>query len=243
MKSFHDFTFAAQKGENMSGHNPYENDEFLDFELGAFGDKLKKVGKKISKGVDKVTDATIMKPTVAIMGAVGGKKGKELGKKIGGIASKVTKIATIGGAVAGAAPALLPLATSPIGAAIAGKVIKDKLTAKKKKAASKPEAKAKPATAKSAADKKAAPAKCPAADNALAARVGAMLVERFGKPLTNVNKALELAAFQRQATYEHQKLVSDSDFRKTVMAGLTALAANGHPGCARTVSVLVGKGG
>lgn len=217
--------------------------ETLDFEIGAFGDRFKKAMKKVGKGLNKVTHATITKPSMMIGKAIGGKKGEALGKKLGGFTSTVTKI----GVGAGAAGALAPLATSPLGvtaitAGVAGKLGKKLLKKKKKKAhvkaKVKAKAKAKPKKKKSVGfvQKK---AKC--GDNAQAAKVAALLVKKLGGPLSSANKALKLAELQRQATYEHKKLMTDGDFRKKVLGAITTLAATGDAGCERTIRVLVGR--
>lgn len=226
------------------GYNPQQSDlDFEDIELGRFGDRLKKGFKAVGKGLDKVTEATITKPSMMIGKAIGGKKGEAIGKKLGGFTSKVTKLST-GAALA--AP-LIPLAASPTVLTTAGTVAAHgiaakKLLAKKKKAKVKTHAKAKakaPAKAKSGARKSSSGA-C-VGDNALAGRVAAMLVEKLGGPLGNVDAALKLAQLQRQATYEHNKLMGDADFRKKVLAALTAMAAMGDQSCTRTVRVLMGR--
>lgn len=215
--------------------------ETLDFEIGAFGDRFKKAMKKVGKGLNKVTHATITKPSMMIGKAIGGKKGEALGKKLGGFTSTVTKI----GVGAGAAGALAPLAASPLGvtaitAGVAGKLGKKLLKKKKAKARVKTEAKVKAKHKKKKSvgfiQKK---TKC--GDNAQAAKVAALLVKKLGGPLSSANKALKLAELQRQATYEHKKLMTDGDFRKKVLGAITTLAATGDAGCERTIRVLVGR--
>jgi hypothetical protein len=225
-----------------------------DFEMGAFGAKLKKGLKKINKGIGKVTNAVLVKPSAAIGKAIGGKKGEAIGRKLGKIAAFGTKVAT-GAALA---PALIP-AVSAAAPAIAGAVAAKKIKAKKAKAA-----KAKinvdgNMSVEAHADTHANLAKTgklfkklkPSfsasisggsdSDNALAAQVGATLVAKLGKPLDDANKQLQLADLQRTATYEHNKLMADSEFRKKVLTGIANLAAAGNAECSRTVRVLMSK--
>ena len=216
--------------------------EILDFEIGAFGGALKKVGKGIVKGVSKVADVTIAKPTEMIGGAIGGKKGAALGKKIGNLAAKVTTGATL----IGAAPAMPTLSTALIGTAVADKAGLLKKSKPKAAAAVKPKAAAKtPATIAGAASaaakalKPAASGSCSA--NGDAAKVGALLVAKLSGPLGEANKRLKLAEIQRTATSEHNRLMQDSEFRKKVLAGITNLALNGNAACERTVRVLIGR--
>lgn len=218
--------------------------ETLDFEIGAFGDRLKKGFKKATKVLDKVTHATITKPSMMIGKAIGGKKGEAWGKKLGGITSMATKV----GVGAGAAGALAPILTGPtaitaLTAGAAGKIGKKVLGKKKKKVRVKAKGTAK---TKASAKKKKSPGfiqkkKSSSCDNKQAAKVAALLVEKLGKPLASANKHLKLAELQRQATYEHNKLMTDSEFRKKVLGAITTMAASGDLGCERTIRVLVGR--
>jgi hypothetical protein len=231
--------------------------EDLDFEMGAFGAKLKKGLKKINKGIGKVTNAILVKPSAAIGKAIGGKKGEAIGRKLGKIAAFGTKVAT-GAALA---PALIP-AVSAAAPAIAGAVAAKKIKANKAKAAKAKTAKVNAngnMSVEAHADthaklaktgklfKKLKPAFSAAisgsadTDNALAAQVGATLVAKLGKPLDDANKQLQLADLQRTATYEHNKLMADSEFRKKVLTGIANLAAAGNAECSRTVRVLMSK--
>ncbi len=214
-----------------------QNDE-LDFEIGSFGSVMKKGFKKAAKGLDKVTELTITKPSMMIGKMVGGKKGEAIGKKLGGFTSMVTKLGVGAGAAGAVAPLLAsPTALTAVAAGIAGKKIKD---AKKKKAKRKAAAKKKPAPKKAKASAK-PKTKNTCGTNAEAAKVAALLVSKLGGPLNEANKALRLAELQRQATFEHKKLMSDGEFRKKVLTGITTLAAEGNGACERTIRVLVGR--
>jgi hypothetical protein len=228
--------------------------EDLDFEMGSFGSKLKKGLKKVNKGISKVTNAVLVKPSAAIGKAIGGKKGEAIGRKLGKIAAFGTKVAT-GAALA---PALIP-AVSAAAPAIAGAVAAKKIKAKKAKAAkAKVNANGNMSVAAHVDThaklaktgnlfKKLKPAFSASisggsdSDNALAAQVGATLVAKLGKPLDDANKQLQLADLQRTATYEHNKLMADSEFRKKVLTGIANLAAAGNAECSRTVRVLMSK--
>lgn len=197
----------------------------LDFEIGAFGDRLKKFGKKLKKGVTKFTDYTIVKPHEYIGSMVGGKK---FGRKLGKFTQKVTHLGLAAGA-AGAAPTL----ATAIGAGVAGKKIKKALT--KRKTAQK-----KPAKAKKRPVSKSSTTR-PCCDNAEAAKVAALLTKSLGGPLGQANAALKLAAIQRKATAEHARLMTESEFRKKVLAGIANMAADGNTACERTVRVILGR--
>lgn len=231
----------------------YPNEDELDFELGILGG-LKKAAKGIGKGLKKVTDLTIVKPSAAIGGAIGGKKGRALGEKLGKITEKATLFGTGAGVAGVAAPALLAASPALGVAAIAKKKRKKGKKGKKRerseggseghlggglqKAIHKmrhPAEQAEKAIKRQKRDKS-------SSDNALAAKVAAELVAKLGKPLKDANKALKLADLQRTATYEHQKLMSDAEFRKKVLSGIAQLAAQGDESCARTVRVVLGRG-
>lgn len=221
-------------------YNPQS--DMLDFEIGAFGDRFKKAMKKVGKGIAKVTDATIVKPSMMIGGAIGGKKGRELGRKLGKITQKVTHLGIGAGAAGAVAPLAAPLLTSPtalVAAGVAGKKIKKAITKKKKKAAPKKVAPKKAAPKKAAA--KTTAKSSPSCNNADAAKIGALLTKTLGGPLDQANKALKLAQLQREATYEHQKLMGDAEFRKKVLSGLATLAADGNTACQRTIRVIMAR--
>jgi len=210
----------------------------LDFEIGSLWSKAK-------KGLNKVTDLTIVKPSAAIGGAIGGKKGRKLGEKLGKFTALATKVG-VGAGAAGVAAGLAP-AIAPVGVPVATAMLAKKhfSSSKKKakaainkvmlgkgKATSKPKAKPK---AKASHSSKSS------TDNALAAKVAAMLVAKFGGPLGEIGKAIKLADLQRTATYEHKKLMSDADFRRAVLSGIAGAAKNGNQDCQRTIRVLVGR--
>ncbi len=224
----------------MGGFNPQAMDiDFEDIELGKFGDRLKKAAKGVSKALDKVTEVTITKPSMMIGKAVGGKKGEAIGKKLGGFTSKVTKFGT-GAALAApllplaASPTLLTTAATAAGAGMLGK----RLLGKKRKTAAK--ASSKPKKKKAKAKKKAGKGSC-GASNALASKVAAMLAVKLGSPLAQANRALKLAELQRQATYEHHKLMGDADFREKVLRALVNGAQLGDERCERTVRVIMAR--
>lgn len=230
-------------------YDPNNRSEFLDFEIGGIFDTVKKVGKGAMKAVGKVTDATITKPSAMIGKAIGGKKGEAIGRKLGGFTAKVTNLG-VGAGAAGAlaSPALLGTA----GAAIGAKKLLSGKSKKSGKASAKASGKASANFAGNAlfGTLKGAGGYSPAAassscaksdDNALAAKVGAMLAKSLGGPLSDANKALKLAELQRTATYEHNKLMADAEFRKKVLAGLAIAAARGNERCMRTIRVLVGR--
>ena len=240
-----------------------QTSDFLDFEIGGIIDSVKKIGKGAAKAVGKVTDATITKPSMMIGKAIGGKKGEAIGKKLGGFTAKVTNLGVAAGAAglaAGAAPAVLGTVAPAMAAKkLLGSSSSGKSSSSVAKAASNvvktfagDTKMAGAALTKSLAASGIAPAAALAAsgmtladarsnDNALAAKVGAMLVKQLGGPLSDANKALQLAELQRQATYEHKKLMGDAEFRKKVLTGIATVAAKGDAGCQRTIRVLVGR--
>lgn len=226
-------------------YHPQTND--LDFEMGAFGDNLKKGLKKVGKVVTKVTDATIVKPSAAIGKAIGGKKGEAIGKKLGKLTATVTKVGLGAGAAGAVAPVIAAHPTLAIGAAagIAGKKIKDKKkAAKAKRSASASSEKSVGFKARTRLGARLSGSKKPKktdCSNALASQVGARLVAKLGKPLSEANKMLKLAELQREATFEHKKLMSDADFRKKVLAGIAVRAGAGDSACQKTIRVLIGR--
>lgn len=74
----------------------------------------------------------------------------------------------------------------------------------------------------------------------LAKLVAAQLVAKLGPPIQEANRALKLAELQREATYEHKRLMTDSEFRRKVLGHLTAKAALGNASCERTIRVIMG---
>lgn len=224
----------------MGSFHPQTADlDFEDIELGKFGDRLKKGFRTVGHGLTKVTDATITKPSMMIGKMVGGKKGEAMGRKLGGFTSTVTKL----GVGAGAAGAVLPLLASPTvlttAATAAGTGLAAKHLLGKKR---KPRARAKPRhKRKSSPHPKSTSRGSCKTDNALAAKMAAMLAAKLGTPLSEANRALKLAELQRQATYEHNRLMTDSEFREKVLKALAMGAAGGDAQCQRTVRVIMAR--
>jgi len=229
-------------------YDPQHNDN-LDFEMGSFGSFVKGAVKGGAKVLGKVTDATITKPSMMIGKAIGGKKGEAIGKKLGGFTSTVTKLGVGAGAVgalaplAGAiAPVGVPVATAMLAKRALGSKAGKSFLGRKGGVSTKAHFSAEAAREKSKA-RKSSPKPGYVAkktdDNALAAKVAAMLVAKLGGPLAEANKALKLADLQRTATFEHKKLMSDADFRKKVLAGIAQAASEGNASCQRTIRVLV----
>lgn len=206
-------------------YKPQEDDMDFEMELGSIMGKLK-------KGLGKVGNAVFVKPSEKIGGMIGGKKGAKIGRMLGKGAMYTT------GAAAAA-----PLLASPTvhAAALTGGTIMagKKLLGGKGKAKAKAKAKGK-AKAKAKGGSSCKKSDC-ASTNAMAARVAADLVKRFGGPLGEINRALAFADTQRQATYEHQRLMSDSEFRRKVLGGIALQAGNGNPACERTIRVIMGR--
>ena len=75
--------------------------------------------------------------------------------------------------------------------------------------------------------------------NDMAKIVTAKLVAELGPPLSSANKTLAKMDLQRIATYEHNKLMRDADFRKKVLTLLAEKAANGNQSCMRTIRVIL----
>jgi hypothetical protein len=215
------------------GYDP-QND-MLDFEIGSFGS----VFRKAKRGLGKVTQATITKPSMMIGKAIGGKRGEAIGKKLGGFTSKVTTLgvgAGAAGVAAGLAPALAPIGV-PVATALAAKKLLGRkgghpiASGVKRLLGPKPKSRVRTRVIRKRCTN----------DKTLAAQVGAMLVAKLGGPIHEANKALKMAELQREATYEHRKLMSDANFRKAVLGGITKLAAGGNTECQRTIKVLVGR--
>lgn len=217
-------------------YDPQE--QALDFEIGSLWSKAK-------GALNKVTDVTIVKPSAAIGGAIGGKKGRAIGEKLGKVTALATKVG-VGAGAAGVAAGVAP-AIAPVGVPVATAMLAKKHFASSKKKAKAAinkamlggKAKAKP-KAKASVHRSSAKPKS-STDNALAAKVAAMLVAKFSGPLGDISKAIKLADLQRTATYEHKKLMSDADFRRAVLGGIAKAAKEGNADCQRTIRVLVGR--
>lgn len=76
--------------------------------------------------------------------------------------------------------------------------------------------------------------------NDLAKTVAAKLVAELGPPLNAANRALAKFELQRKATYEHKKLMNDSDFRRKVLTFIATKAACGNKSAQRTITCLRG---
>ncbi len=74
----------------------------------------------------------------------------------------------------------------------------------------------------------------------MAKLVAAKLVSQLGPPIDEANKILNKFALQRQATYEHRKLMSDSEFRRKVLEHIAVKAKGGNKACRRTLSFFRG---
>ncbi len=233
-------------------YDPKRGQSTIDFEMGSLLGTIKKIGK----GVGKVTEYTITKPSAMIGKTIGGKRGEAIGRKLGGFTAKVTNLG-VGAGAAGAAAGFAPMVVGTAATGIIGKkLLTGKgtagiLSSKKRKKAAQGDinrlATAATQTLRAQCEptsRTLAPTIRPCTktnDNALAAKVASMLVARLSGPLAAANKKLALADLQRTATYEHRKLMSDADFRKKVLAGITIAAAKGDNGCQKTIRVLVGR--
>lgn len=76
--------------------------------------------------------------------------------------------------------------------------------------------------------------------NDLARTVAAKLVAELGPPLNEANRAIAKLELQRRATYEHQRLMNDADFKRKVLTFIAQKAANGNQSAKRTISCLRG---
>lgn len=180
---------------------------------------------KIKKGAKAVGQAAFVAPSAAIGGAIGGKTGRKIGEKLGQAVAFTT--------LAGAAPTV----AAHVGA-------HKLLTRKGRKSSAGRRGPPSMATLKAAhmATHKTHHAIQPKAstDSALAAKVAAMLVAKLGPELSKANKYLALADLQREATYEHSKLMNDATFRRKVLTGIAKAAALGDASCERTIRVIMG---
>ncbi len=186
---------------------------FLDdeLELGASKKKKKrKLGSKIKKGLKVVASGGLSLAAPAL-------KKTKIGKKI--------------------VKGVKALATGGIS------LIKDKkVAAKAKKAVKKVKALVKKAPIKKAAKLVAKVQDMGASDcssnDGLAKLVAAKIVSVFGPPLDESNKILAQMALQRQATYEHKKLMQDDEFRRKVLTHIASKARKGNCSCKRTLLAL-----
>lgn len=74
--------------------------------------------------------------------------------------------------------------------------------------------------------------------NDMAKLVAAKMIAELGPPLNEANRALAKLELQRQATYEHKKLMTDAEFRRKVLGFIAGKAATGNKSARRTISCL-----
>jgi hypothetical protein len=197
-------------------YNPYHGniDSFEDNLEGIF-DSLGKVvfaPAKLVSNVVKTVGSTIG-------GAVGGAKGAKLGAKIGGSLGGVAGVS-----VSMSADPLL-IANRLLGSKNAPKGLNPALTAVSKLSKQislgskrKPFTKKVPKPLKTAS--KVATPGCPEPN-----LVRIALDNQFKKPLANMQKMLAKAALQREATSEHNHIVSNKEFKQQVLRKLQLLEA------------------
>ncbi len=68
--------------------------------------------------------------------------------------------------------------------------------------------------------------------------VAGKLVAELAPPLDSANKMLKKAELQRAATYEHQKLMRDAEFRRKVLEFISRKAKKGNRSCQRAIFAL-----
>lgn len=184
-----------------------------DFEIGSFWDKI--VG-----GIDKTIDYTFVKPTAMIAGAIGGKGAAKAVEKFGDIQKDIANPGR-----------LFSKKNRGVFKMFSGKkhrgIHSDPAHHKLVRVRVHPRINHKSG-------------KCSHSSNQQAASIAAMLVKTLGGPLNAANHALQLSSLQRRATYEHNKLMQDADFRKKVLRGIATLAAQGNAECDKTIKVMVG---
>lgn len=121
------------------------------------------------------------------------------------------------------------------GASLAIGAVKKKVLPKVKKALPKAKLTAAKATIKKVQTKKAGDCTC---KNDMAKLVAAKMIAELGPPLNEANRALAKLELQRQATYEHKKLMTDAEFRRKVLGFIAGKAATGNKSARRTISCL-----
>ncbi len=207
------------------------NPDELDFEdelAGAVSLLEGAVGKRIKKKLKKAVKVVATGGLAAVPMAAKKIKKTKLAKKVKAVAKKAG--AALGVKVAIAKPKPAPKAPP-----------KPKPAAAKPSVAPKAVVKVSPAAAKTFAKVASIkPSDCRSMDE-MAALVTAQLVAKLGPPLSEANKRLRLAELQRTATYEHNRLMTDSEFRRLVLDNLMNKAANGNTSCERTIRVLMGR--
>ena len=183
-----------------------------------------RIGKKIKKKLKKVGKAFAVVSTGGLAAAP--MLGKKLKKaKVVQKAKKALSVAKKAGAALGVNVSVKAKAKPAVKAAVKA-ALPPKATPRLVKAVTK-------VATKTAGD-------CKSMDE-MAKLVAAQLVAKLGPPLTDANKILRKFELQRQATYEHKRLMTDEDFRRNVLSHLTAKAANGNQSCERTIRVLMGR--
>lgn len=188
----------------------------FDAELGAIAKKKKKkkLGAKIKKGLKKVGKAVAVAST-------GGLAAVALKKK--GALKKALAKTKLGKAVKKGASAL--------------GLTKKKVVAKARAAGASPKA------AKTIAKVATASASDCASKSDLAKLVAAQLTAQLAPKLNEANSLLAKFDLQREATSEHKRLMSESDFRREVLSLLALQAANGNTSCQKAVRVIMaGRG-
>jgi hypothetical protein len=208
----------------MSGYCPNVGELDFEGELGASPKKKKKkkVGGKLKKAFKKVGKGLAVVSTGGLAAVAMTKAGKKVIGKV--------KKSKAGKAIAKAGKALGIKAKAKVKAKLKPKAAPKRLAPSPK--ISKPAAKTlKKVMTKTAAD-------CGSKDE-LASLVAAQLAASLGPKLDSANALLAQFDLQRQATYEHQKLMTDSDFRRQVLSKLALGAANGNDACQKTIRVIM----
>jgi hypothetical protein len=164
------------------------------------------------------------------------KIGKKIGKALGAVATGGLSLAAGKLKKTKAAKKVKAVAKKALGSVKAKVSAKIKTPIAKLAAASMPQAKiaakAKIARVKT---KKAGDCKC---EDELVKLVSGKLVTELGPPLTQANQILAKMELQRQATYEHKKLMQDAEFKRKVLAFIAGKARNGNRSCQRTIGAL-----
>lgn len=171
-------------------------------------------------------------PTLDFEEEMAGELAGRVGKKI---KKKLKK--AVGAVVTGGASLAIKAIKKKVSKSKVGKVAKKAVSTVKKLAAkSSPKAPiAAKKVIKKVQTKTAGQCTC---KNDMAKLVAAKLVSQLGPPLNQANKILAKMELQRQATYEHQKLMSDHDFRRRVLEHIAIKARKGNRACQRTLGFL-----
>jgi len=192
-------------------------EDTFDEELGAAPKKAKKK-KKVGKAFKAIA-------TGGMSLAAKSKIGKKVAKsKVG----KALKAVATGGVSLAVSATKKKLAKTKVGKLASSIMPHAKLPPKKAKA-----------SATVAAVKATTVGQC-SCKNDMAQLVAAKLIAELGPPLTAANRALKKLEIQRQATYEHKKLMTDGEFRKKVLQFIAQKANGGNKSAKRTISCLRG---